>query len=146
MSHIASTLRAQTLRAVALVFVVFATAACMNGEQQTAFDLVNQTRSQHGRTILLEDASASDKAQAWAEHLAAKGSLSHSNLPSGIDAGWKALGENVGYGGSIQAVHQGYMNSPGHRSNILDAGFTHMGVGVAKKGNLVFTVQVFVRR
>lgn len=134
------------LRLLAVAIAMFSLAACLNGEQQTTFDLVNQSRAAHGRRALAEDTTATTKAQAWAEHLARRGSLAHSHLPSGMGGGWRYLGENVGYGGSIHAVHNGYMNSPGHKANILNSRFTHMGVGVAKANGRVYTVIVFVQR
>ena len=39
---------------------------------------------------------------------------------------------------------QGWMESPGHRANILDAGWTHLGVGLWRRGNCVWATQVFV--
>lgn len=36
-----------------------------------------------------------------------------------------------------------WMKSPGHRKNILDEEFTHLGVGIAKAGNRLYTTQVF---
>lgn len=122
-------------------------AACgMNADQQRAFDLVNQSRSSSRVATLHHDETAKNKAQAWAEHLARQGKLSHSNLASGMDDGWKALGENVGYGGSIDRVHTQFMNSSGHRQNILNAGFTHLGVGVAQGNGRTYVVHVFVKR
>ena len=38
------------------------------------------------------------KAQQWAGVLADRGALQHSKLDDGVDPGWRALGENVGYG------------------------------------------------
>ena len=38
------------------------------------------------------------------------------------------------------------MNSSGHRQNILDRSFNYIGVGYAKSGNRVYTVQVFMKR
>ena len=58
----------------------------------------------------------------------------------------ETLGENVGYGATIASVHRGYMNSSGHRQNILDRRFNYIGVGYAKSGNRVYTVQVFMKR
>lgn len=122
-------------------------AACgMNADQQRAFDLVNQSRSSSGIASLEQDNTAKKKAQAWAEHLARQGKLAHSNLASGMDDGWKALGENVGYGSSIDHVHQQFMNSSGHRKNILNAGYTHLGVGVAQGNGRTYVVHVFVKR
>ncbi len=45
------------------------------------------------------------------------------------------LGENIAYGfGSPAGVVRGWMNSPGHRRNILDPDFTLIGIGYASKG------------
>ena len=113
-------------------------AACgMNADQQRTFDLVNQSRSDAGLPALQHDNTAKKKAQSWAEHLAAKGSLSHSNLASGMDDG---------YGSSIDHVHTQYMNSTGHRNNILNPGYTHLGTGVAQGNGRTYTVHVFVKR
>lgn len=132
--------------AALLVLVMGATlTSCRTSEQTRVADLVNQTRAQYGRSYLRDNLQLDQKAQAWAEYLARKNSLSHSNLPSGITYQWRSLAENVGYGGSIEQVHRAYMNSPGHRANILDPRWNYMGTGVAWRGNRVFTVQVFMQ-
>lgn len=119
--------------------------ACRSSEQAQVASLVNQTRVQYGRSVLNDNQQLDVKAQAWAEHLARLNSLAHSHLPDGISYNWRALGENVGYGGSIAQVHTAYMNSPGHRENILDPRWNYMGTGVAWRGSRVFTVQVFMQ-
>ena len=48
-------------------------------------------------------------------------------LADGAPPGWRKLGENVGMGGSISSVHVAYMDSPGHRANVLDPAFTQIG-------------------
>ena len=59
-----------------------------------------------------------------------------------IPAGWVTNGENIAYGySSAASVMTGWMNSEGHKENILRAGFTHMGVGYVPSGN--YWVQVF---
>ena len=54
-------------------------------------------------------------------------------------------GENIGCGqSSATAIHQGWMNSPGHRAYILHSSFTHIGVGVAVSDTgLLYWVQTF---
>jgi len=75
-------------------------------------------------------------AQAWSQHLAQAGALSHRNpLSDGAPAGWRKLGENVGYGSSVDVVQGAFMNSPGHRANILDRTFNNVGIGVTVDGN-----------
>ena len=53
---------------------------------------------------------------------------------NGVNYGW--AGENIGMGQSTPAeVVKAWMDSPGHRENILKAEFNHLGVGVAMDGN-----------
>jgi uncharacterized protein YkwD len=89
------------------------------------------------------------KADAWARHLRDVCDLSHSTLSDGAPSNWMKLGENVGYGGSIDEVHVAYMHSPGHRANILDPTFTSMGAAAVwgdcpDGSHRVFTVQEFM--
>lgn len=106
---------------------------------------LNRDRVANRRVALRTQAAAQAKAQAWANRLASEGRMYHSNLRDGINVKWCSLGENVGYGPSVPAVQDAYMGSPGHRKNILASKWTHVGVGYAKNGNRVFTVQVFYR-
>lgn len=52
---------------------------------------------------------------------------------------FSAAGENIAYGQKTPAqVMSGWMNSPGHRANILSATYTNMGCGVAKSSTGVY--------
>ena len=129
-----------------LVVAAISLAACLNSQQQVAFDLVNGARADAGLSALALDPIAQTKAQAWAEHLAASGSLRHSNLSDGMDGGWRRLAENVGYGSSVDEIQRRFMDSSQHRQNVLDGRFTHLGVGVARGGGNTYVVLVFVQR
>lgn len=118
--------------------------ACLNADQTTAFNALNASRSTHGAPKLDTHQEAQAKAQAWANKLARENRLYHSNLSSGITGCWRNLGENVGYGGSIQAVQNQFMASSGHKANVISRTWNGVGVGVAKNGNRVFVVQVFI--
>jgi uncharacterized protein YkwD len=109
-------------------------------------DMVNAERSAAGLHTLLPSPHAMAKAQAWADELARSGSLRHSNLRDGMPPGFQILGENVGRGGSIEAVQQGFLNSPAHKANLLDRRFDWAGTGhaVAADGT-VYVVQVFAK-
>ena len=120
-------------------------AAC-TPEQQQLMDLVNQSRAEAGVPALTMHLSAMDKAQAWADHMASEGRISHSNLRDGITGEWRQLGENVAMAPSIEAAHQALMDSPGHRANILNPEFNFGGTGHAiGDDGLVYVVQVFAR-
>ena len=131
--------------ACALVTLLVAT-ACIGPNQTEVLNALNQDRQAHGLRALPIQNEAQAKAQAWAEKLARENRLYHSNLRDGFGPGWCSLGENVGLGPSVDSIERAYMNSPGHRANILASKWTHVGVGYAKRGNTVFTVQVFYKQ
>lgn len=58
---------------------------------------------------------------------------------------YKSAGENIAQGQrSPQEVVQAWMDSPGHRANILNGKFTHIGVGYVKSGN--YWTQQFITK
>ncbi|MFJ6836938.1 sigma-70 family RNA polymerase sigma factor [Streptomyces sp. NPDC091209] len=103
--------------------------------------LVNKERAAAGCGPLTEDAQLEDAAQAHSDDMAARGFFDHTN-PDGADPGeritaagyrWSTYGENIAMGQQTpQAVMDSWMNSPGHRANILNCSFKNIGVGVHK--------------
>ncbi|MGW3666508.1 sigma-70 family RNA polymerase sigma factor [Streptomyces sp. NPDC005141] len=103
--------------------------------------LVNKERAAAGCGPLTEDAELEDAALAHSEDMAARDFFDHSN-PDGADPGdritaagyrWSTYGENIAMGQQTpQAVMESWMNSPGHRANILNCSFKNIGVGVHK--------------
>ena len=100
--------------------------------------LANAARADAGCEALQIDVRIVAAAQAHSDDMAANGYFSHDSLDgrSFADrvqaAGYPSPGgENIAQGQrSAQAVHDAWMNSPGHRANILNCGFTTIGVGV----------------
>lgn len=133
---------------VAAISLAAVLTGCLNSDQQDVMDRVNHSRSLRSLTTLSNHSLAQKKAQAWAEKMAKAGKISHSNLSDGMGkpgVDWCGIGENVGTGPNVRSIHTAYMNSPGHYANIVNKGWTAMGVGYAKKGNQVYTVHVFVK-
>jgi uncharacterized protein YkwD len=60
---------------------------------------------------------------------------------------YRYAGENLAGAPSVERAHSGLMNSPGHRANILNPNFTHIGIGALNVGpyGMMFT-QMFVGR
>lgn len=116
--------------------------------------LVNQERAAAGLAALLADAQAERAAKAHCEDMAGRRYFDHIS-PEGWTpgdrlrltgaSGYSAWGENIARGPTTaSAVMQTWMASPGHRANILDPSFTHLGVGLDEQSFL--WAQVFVRR
>ncbi len=130
--------------AIALA-AVLVLSGCITPAQADAHQRVNDTRARSGIHELAYDEQAELKAQAWAERLASRNQLAHSRLRDGM-SGWKLIGENVGYGSSVESVHRQFMASAPHRANIVDRRFTHLGTGVATGHGRTWVVHVFVQR
>jgi uncharacterized protein YkwD len=100
--------------------------------------LANDARAAAGCGPLRVDARITAAAQAHSDDMAVNGYFSHDSLDgrSFADrlraAGYPSPGgENIAQGQrTAQSVHQAWMNSSGHRANILNCGFTAIGVGL----------------
>ena len=141
---------ARPARRTAIVAVVLVAAfslltACLSPDQDQALSAMNRDRAAYRLGSLPMQGDAQAKAQAWAQKLASENTIYHSNLSDGIGVRWCSIGENVGYGPSIDAIETGYMNSSGHKANILNTKWNGVGTGVAYNGPRVFTVQVFIQ-
>lgn len=137
--------RLLSVLAVGLVCALLMT-GCMSDGQASVQNEMNADRQALRLRGLPTHQQLNDKAQAWAEHLARKGPpLVHSNLAAGAPSCWRSLGENVGYGPSVASIEDAYMRSPGHRKNIVDTRWTYVGVGHARNGSRIYTVQVFMQ-
>ena len=84
-------------------------------------------------------------ARAWARTMAYQARLYHNpELTSDVD-NWRWVGENVGYGPDALTVHVAFMDSPGHRANILDRDYTEVGIGAVVNNGRVWVAEVFRR-
>jgi len=118
--------------------------ACTKDQQPLeSLFYVNKARAAAHLPDLAWNDQLAAKAQAWAERMASSDQLAHSNLVDGVGRGWSQLGENVGCGGGVHDVHDGFMNSPTHRAAILGREFSSVGIGVAERGGKVWIAQVF---
>jgi len=119
---------------------------------QDVLALVNAERRARGLAPMVLDGRLQSIAQSHSVDQAARRTMSHtggdgSTLRVRMDRSgfpWRSAGENVAYGYSTStAVMNGWMNSSGHRANILGS-FTHLGVGLAYSSTGVpYWTQVF---
>ena len=106
---------------------------------------INTFRAANGQIRLAEDLQASQVAQRWTEQMAAANRLSHNpSYSTQVTTSWYRIGENVGYGGSEATVFQAFVNSPGHRANLLRPEYNRVGVGQVVVNGRVWTTHVFL--
>lgn len=138
--------RSRFLKVAGLVLaLVLVASSCMSANQQKVFNHVNNSRTARGIPALSSNLWMSNYAQDWAEHMARTGRLSHSNYAAHNPYRWRALAENVGRGSSLSSIHHGFMNSSGHRANILNRGFNYVGTGAAYGHGQWWVVHEFMR-
>ncbi len=109
----------------------------------------NTERTSRSLTALTADSCVDRYAETHAARLVAEKKLYHQDLKPILAAcNLNTVGENVAYGfPSGQAVTEGWMNSSGHRANILNSRFRLLGVGAAQSNEGVwYAVQVFGAR
>lgn len=122
-------------------------------EVEEVLEIVNKERGKAGLSPLKLDTTLQKAAQIRAEELIEF--FSHTR-PDGrdcfsavneIDNGFTALGENIAKGQTDPVnVMNGWMNSQGHRANILNGGYTHLGVGLYIYNGEKHWVQMFGKR
>ncbi|WP_144877677.1 CAP domain-containing protein [Microbacterium sp. 1.5R] len=101
----------------------------------------NAARAANGLPPLILDGSMTTVARNWSATQARERRMYHNpQYSSQIPAGWSRAGENVASGYAPAAVVKGWMNSPGHRANIL-GDFTTIGIGYVDG----YATQVFAK-
>jgi uncharacterized YkwD family protein len=122
--------------------------------QTKVLELVNQERAKVGLNPLTLNAKLSSVATQKSQDMADLGYFDHTSPTYGspfdmmkqFGVSYQSAGENIAKGQtSPEQVMNGWMNSDGHRANILNSSFTQLGVGVVKNANgqLIWT-QMFI--
>jgi len=105
-------------------------------------DLLNAERTKRGLQPLKADPELTQVARAHSRDMFARGYFSH-YTPEGkdpfdrmraADVKFIAAGENLALGQTLAICHQGLMNSPGHRANILRPNYGRVGIGILDGG------------
>ena len=123
------------------------------GIEEQVVNLVNKERAKEGLAPLAIDWELARVAKHKSQDMHDKNYFSHTSPTYGspfdmmksFGISYKAAGENIAKGQTSAAqVMEGWMNSPGHRANIMDAKYTHIGVGYVKEGN--YWTQMFIKK
>ncbi len=123
--------------------------------EQKVIDLVNQQRAYNGLPALKANWEVCRVARYKSQDMIDKQYFAHQsptygspfNMMENFGIRFSAAGENIAYGQRTpQEVMNSWINSPGHRSNILNQTYNQIGVGVAKASNGTFYwTQMFIK-
>ena len=121
--------------------------------EQEVIRLVNEIRVENGLKALTYDWELSRVARYKSQDMKDNHYFSHTSpvygspfqMMKNFGISFRSAGENIAKGyRTPQAVVNGWMNSPGHRANILNTRYTHIGVGYVPSGN--YWTQMFISK
>ncbi|HCC08233.1 MAG TPA: serine protease [Clostridiales bacterium] len=127
----------------------------LSSDEQQMVTLVNAARAQNNVPALTVDIKLTDVARTKAQDMINNNYFDHNSPTYGspfdmmksFGIAYSSAGENIAGNQTVQKSHDSLMNSPGHRANILNANFTHIGIGIKNGGTYgkMFT-QMFITK
>ena len=125
----------------------------MTSDEQEVFRLINEQRVANGLTALKVNTEVQRVAKIKAQEMVNRNYFSHTSPTYGspfdmlksFKISYKTAGENIAGNSSNSDAVKAWMNSPGHRANILNSSFNYTGIGVVNgsKYGKIF-VQMFI--
>ena len=127
----------------------------MNSDELEVFNLINQQRINNGLTALKSDSEVQRVARIKAQDMVDNNYFSHTSPTYGspfdmlksFGISYKSAGENIAGNSSNSGAVEAWMNSSGHKANILNSNYNYTGIGVVsspKYGKIY--VQMFIGR
>ncbi|MCA1057039.1 CAP domain-containing protein [Rossellomorea aquimaris] len=127
-----------------------------SGFVKQVIDLTNKERTKNGLSALKADGELENVAEMKSEDMKDKNYFSHTSPTYGspfemmqnFGVDYSSAAENIAVGQETpQSVVNAWMNSPGHRKNILNGKLTHIGVGIAKdESRGIYWTQMFIAK
>lgn len=125
----------------------------LSNDEKEVFDLINKQRTNNGLSALKIDTEVLNVARVKAKDMVDNNYFSHNSPTYGspfdmlksFKVSYKTAGENIAGNSSNSAAVTAWMNSSGHKANILNSLFNYTGIGVVKssKYGKVY-VQMFI--
>lgn len=114
------------------------TTVTLSQDEQEVFDLINQQRVNNGLASLKINEEVQRVAKIKAQDMVANNYFSHNSPTYGspfdmlksFKISYKTVGENIAGNSSNQSAVTAWMNSPGHKANILNSSYSYTGIGV----------------
>ena len=112
----------------------------MNSDEKEVFDLINKQRTNNGLAALKNDSEVQRVARIKAQDMVDNNYFSHNSPTYGtpfqmlnsFKISYKTAGENIAGNSSNSAAVTAWMNSSGHKANILNSSSNYTGIGVVK--------------
>lgn len=100
-------------------------------EEATYVVEINAIRAANGLGPLQVDPNMTAAAREWTAWMVETTTLAHADdIVTGAPQDWLKVGENVGRGGTLDAVWEAFLASPSHAANVLDPEYDLVGIGV----------------
>jgi len=111
--------------------------------EKRMLELINAERSKQGLGSLIADPALSAIARKHSLEMFKLSYFDHNSPVTGTPTdrllaakiNFKTAGENLAYAPDVEVAHNGLMNSPGHRANILSPNFHKIGIGIISADN-----------
>ena len=125
----------------------------MNSDEKEVFDLINKQRTNNGLAALKNDSEVQRVARIKAQDMVDNNYFSHTSPTYGspfdmlksFKISYKTAGENIAGNSSNSSAVTAWMNSSGHKANILNSNFNYTGIGVVSSPKYVkMYVQLFI--
>jgi Cysteine-rich secretory protein family len=135
-------------------------AAAQKGERapqaakaEQLFAMANATRAQEGRGRLVWDQALADAAMKHCMRMVAEGPIAHryggepdlTTRAAAAGAHFSLIEENIAVGQYPGSIHQGWLDSPGHRANLLNPDIDRVGIAVVAAKGALFAVADYAR-
>jgi len=135
------------------VFAQEADGTIVNTAAQQLVVLANQTRAEYGAGPLRWDPALAAAALNHCRRMVAEGPLSHqyagepelAERAAQVGAHFSVLEENLAIGPTAAAVHDQWMNSPGHRKNLLSPDVDRVGIAVIASRGVLYAAAEYSR-
>ena len=131
------------------------TSTKMTNDEREVFDLINKQRTQNGLSPLRENSELQRVARIKAQDMVDNNYFSHTSPTYGspfdmmksFKISYNTAGENIAGNSSNSAAVNAWMNSSGHKANILNSSYNYTGIGVvsSQKYGKIY-VQMFIGR
>ena len=125
----------------------------MNSDEKEVFNLINEQRQKNGLSALKMDEEVQRVARIKAQDMVNNNYFSHTSPSYGspfdmlksFQVSYRTAGENIAGNSTNSGAVNAWMNSSGHKANILNSSFNYTGIGVVSspKYGKVY-VQMFI--